>query len=222
MSISIFNVPLLSGLLRLLSRMLLKVLGWKVEGTLPQSRKFVLIAAPHTSNWDAFYMIMVAFSFRVNLRWLGKHTLFKPPFGFLARFAGGLPIERSESHGNVKQAVDILNRSREIVLAVPPEGSRRNVSYWKTGFYYIALGAAVPVVPGYLDYSRKRTGVGPALVPSGNLPEDMERIKAFYQPMVGKYPRETSSVLLREDEPGSPQQGVASDDMAGEKPDQQV
>lgn len=199
MSNTIFNTPILSNVLRTVSRILLKILGWKVEGTLPETRKFVLIAAPHTSNWDAFYMIMVAFLYRVNLRWLGKHTLFKPPIGFLFRFAGGLPIDRSGSLGKVKQSVDIMNRSQAMVLAVPPEGSRKNVSYWKTGFYYIAAGASVPIVLGYLDYSRKRTGVGPAIVPTGDLEMDMGMISAFYGPMVGKHPRKTSSVQLRDE-----------------------
>ena len=199
MSITIFNTPVLSNLLRVVSRILLKTLGWKVEGRLPQSRKFVLIAAPHTSNWDAFYMIMVAFLFRVNLYWLGKHTLFNSPIGLLFRFAGGLPIDRSTPHGKVNQSIEIIKHSQRMVLAVPPEGSRKNVSYWKTGFYYIAEGASVPIVLGFLDYSRKRTGVGPAIMPSGNLAEDMNRIKEFYQPMVGKYPRKTSSIQLRDE-----------------------
>ena len=135
---TIFNIPLLSYLLRLLSLLLLKALGWQVEGKLPAERKFVLIAAPHTSNWDAFYMIMVSFVFRVNLYWMGKHTLFKSPFGFLTRFVGGIPIDRSTSSGMVEQSVQVLKDSSTMVLAIPPEGTRKKVPYWKTGFYQIA------------------------------------------------------------------------------------
>ncbi|HUT44328.1 MAG TPA: lysophospholipid acyltransferase family protein [Desulfobacterales bacterium] len=199
MKTTAFNFPILRGLLRGLSLILLKLLGWRIEGNLPDTRKFVLIAAPHTSNWEAFYMIMVAFVFRVNLYWMGKHTLFKPPLGFLTRFLGGIPIDRSTSSDTVKQSISVINEASDIVLAVPPEGSRTKVSYWKTGFYYIALGAKVPIVTGYLDYGNKRTGVGPAITPSGDLESDFEKIRAFYEPITGKYPKETSITQLRND-----------------------
>jgi len=199
MKTTVFNFPILRGLLRGLSLILLKLLGWCIEGNLPDTRKFVLIAAPHTSNWDAFYMIMVAFIFRVNLYWMGKHNLFKPPFGFLIRFLGGIPIDRSTSSDTVKQSISVINEASDIALAIPPEGSRKKVSYWKTGFYYIALGAKVPIVTGYLDYSNKRTGVGSAIMPSGDLESDFEKIRAFYEPITGKYPKETSITQLWND-----------------------
>lgn len=198
MKITVFNFPILRGLLRGLSLILLKLLGWRIEGNLPDdTRKFVLIAAPHTSNWDGFYMIMVAFVFRVNLCWMGKRSLFKPPFGFLTRFLGGIPVARSTSLGTTKQSISVINEASDIALAVPPEGARKKVSYWKTGFYYIALGAKVPIVMGYLDYGNKRTGVGPAMTPSGDLESDFEKIRVFYKPITGKYPKETSIVQLR-------------------------
>jgi len=199
MARTIFNISLIRNPLRLLSLVLLKILGWQVQGELPGTRKFVMIAAPHTSNWDAFYMMMVAFVFRVNLYWMGKHTLFKPPFGFLTRFVGGVPIDRRASLGMVEQSAQVLKDASEMVLAVPPEGSRSNVSYWKTGFYYIAHQAGVPIVLGFLDFQRKLTGVGPAILPTGNLAEDIERIKAFYEPMTGKHPRKTSITQLQEE-----------------------
>ena len=195
---TIFNTPLLSHLLRLLSLILLKVLGWRVEGEHPAARKFVLIAAPHTSNWDAFYMIMVAFVFRVNLYWMGKHTLFKIPFGFLTRFLGGVPINRSASSGMVEQSIQVLKDSSDIVLAIPPEGTRKKVPYWKSGFYHIASGAGVPIVTGFLDFGRKCSGVGPALIPSGDMASDYKILQDFYEPMAGKYPRETSSIHMLE------------------------
>ncbi len=195
---TIFNIPLLSHLLRLISLLLLKVLGWRLEGKLPAAKKFVLIAAPHTSNWDAFYMIMVAFVFRINLYWMGKHTLFKSPFGFLTRFLGGIPINRSASFGMVEQSVQIIKDSSDVVLAIPPEGTRKKVPYWKSGFYHIASGAEVPIVTGFLDFGNKRSGVGPALIPSGDMASDYKILQDFYEPMAGKYPRETSSIHMLE------------------------
>ena len=193
---TIFNIPLLSHLLRFLSLIVLKALGWRVEGKLPAAGKFVLIAAPHTSNWDGFYMIMVAFVFRVNLYWMGKHTLFKSPFGSLTRFVGGIPINRSTASGMVEQSIRVLKDSSDVVLAIPPEGTRKKVPYWKTGFYHIASGAGVPIVTGFLDYGRKCTGVGPAMIPTGDMSADYQILQGFYEPMTGKYLRETSSIEL--------------------------
>ena len=193
---TIFNIPLLSHLLRFLSLIVIKALGWRVEGKLPAAGKFVLIAAPHTSNWDGFYMIMVAFVFRVNLYWMGKHTLFKSPFGSLTRFVGGIPINRSTASGMVEQSIRVLKDSSDVVLAIPPEGTRKKVPYWKTGFYHIASGAGVPIVTGFLDYGRKCTGVGPAMIPTGDMAADYQILQGFYEPMTGKYLRETSSIEL--------------------------
>jgi 1-acyl-sn-glycerol-3-phosphate acyltransferase len=199
MNLTIFNTPILSDVLRAMSRGLLKLLGWRVEGTLPDTKKFVLIAAPHTSNWDAFYMIMVAFVFRVNLHWMGKASLFDPPQGFLMRFFGGISVGRSKDVSTVDKAIRVIDDASDLVLAVPPEGSRQKVRYWKTGFYYIARGAKVPIVMGYLDFANKRTGVGPALMPSGDLEQDFRKIRAFYKPFAGKYPDDTSATRLQDE-----------------------
>ncbi|MBU2648931.1 lysophospholipid acyltransferase family protein [bacterium] len=190
---TIFNTSVLNTLLRMMSLILLRILGWRIDGNLPETRKFVLIAAPHTSNWDAFYMSMVALVFRVNLYWMGKNTLFRGPVGFVTRFLGGIPIDRSMASGVVAQSIRVLKEIPEMVLAVPPEGSRKKVSHWKSGFYHIAAGAGVPIVLGYLDYGRKHTGIGPAIQPTGDLQRDFEAIRQFYTPMQGKYPWKTSS-----------------------------
>lgn len=176
--------------------MLLKFLGWRVEGRLPETPRFVLIAAPHTSNWDGFYMILAAFVFRINLYWMGKHTLFKFPFGFLTGFIGGIPINRSKSSNTVKQTISAINDASNIVMAVSPEGTRKKVHYWRTGFYHIAQGAKVPILTGFLDYRNKRAGIGPAIIPTGDLKSDFEKIQAFYDPIAGKYPREVSTSRL--------------------------
>lgn len=196
MNLTIFNFPILKDVLRVLSIIILKIAGWQIEGQPPDVPKFVLIAAPHTSNWDGFYMILVAFTYRRNLHWMGKRSLFRPPFGIFMRFFGGIPIGRSIDSDTVSQSISVINNASHIVLAVPPEGSRKKVTYWKTGFYYIAQGANVPIVMGYLDYGNKRTGVGPAFYPTGNLEADFEEIKGFYEPFTGKYPKDTSTTQL--------------------------
>jgi len=182
-----YDTPVVAPILRLLAIVVLKLAGWKIKGTLPSAPKFVLVAAPHTSYWDGFYLMAVAFVFRVKLRWMGKHTLFRKPMGPIIRWLGGIPINRTISSDTVKQAVEAINESNSIVLAIPPEGTRQRVSTLKTGFYYIALEAKIPIVMGILDYGRKITGVGPLLNPSGDLEADLETIRSFYADIAGKY-----------------------------------
>jgi 1-acyl-sn-glycerol-3-phosphate acyltransferase len=185
---TIFDTPVIRPLLRGISYGCMKLLGWQLEGEVPPIPKFVMIAAPHTSNWDLPVMLFAAFLYRARIFWMGKHTLFWGPLGPFFRWLGGIPIDRSGPRDLVAQSVDQFRANDTLILAVPPEGTRSRVRYWKTGFYYIALGAGVPIVLGYIDYSRKAAGLGPALQPSGNLDEDMKTIRAFYDPIAGKYP----------------------------------
>lgn len=161
--------------------------GWTVEGTAPIPRKFVIIAAPHTSNWDLPYTLMVAFALRLNIYWMGKEQLFRPPFRHLMMWLGGIPVEREKSNNLVAASVQaILAADGPLQLVVPPEGTRSKTRYWKTGFYYIAVGAQVPIVMAYMDYARKVSGLGPVFQPSGDIEADMAAIKAFYAPFKGK------------------------------------
>jgi len=162
--------------------------GWKVEGAAPDVDKFVVIAAPHTSNWDLLFMLGVAYKFRVRLRWMGKDSLFKPPFGWLMKAMGGIPIDRSKANNVVSQMVDIYAAADELAVAIPPEGTRAKARIWKTGFYNIAHGAGVPIAFGFLDYSRKVGGIGGVFTTTGDYDRDLEEIKAFYAPITGKYP----------------------------------
>lgn len=162
--------------------------GWKVEGAAPDVDKFVVIAAPHTSNWDLLFMLGVAYKFRVRLRWMGKDSLFKPPFGWLMKAMGGIPIDRSKANNIVSQMVDIYAAADELAVAIPPEGTRAKVRIWKTGFYNIAHGAGVPIAFGFLDYGRKVGGIGGVFTTTGDYDRDLEEIKAFYAPITGKYP----------------------------------
>jgi 1-acyl-sn-glycerol-3-phosphate acyltransferase len=186
-----------------LGRLYLGLIGWTVEHPPePVPPKYVFIAAPHTSNWDLPHMLAVGYVMRVRIKWLGKHTLFKPPFGFLMRLLGGIPVDRRAAHDTVRRVVEIFDRSTAMILAVPPEGTRSKRDYWKSGFYHIAAGAKVPIGFAYLDYAKRRGGIGGWLVPTGDLKRDMDAIRAFYADKRGKDTAKESVPRLREeDEP---------------------
>jgi 1-acyl-sn-glycerol-3-phosphate acyltransferase len=185
---TIFDTPIINTLLRAFSVAFLKLSGWKIEGSLPPGgSKSVLIAAPHTSNWDLPYTLMVAFVLRLNIYWMGKEQIFTPPFRGLMRWLGGIPVQREKSNNLVAASIDAIKAAHgPLQLVVPPEGTRSNTRYWKTGFYYIAVGAQVPIVMAYMDYKRKISGLGPVFQPSGDIEADMAAIKAFYAPFTGK------------------------------------
>jgi 1-acyl-sn-glycerol-3-phosphate acyltransferase len=185
---TIFTTPVVNTLLRGLSLAFLRLTGWTVEGALPpQAAKSVFIAAPHTSNWDLPYTLMVAFALRLNPYWMGKHTIFKAPFGPVMRWLGGIAVNRDQANNLVAvSAQAIRDADSPLQLIVPPEGTRAKTRYWKTGFYYIAQTAGVPIVMAYMDYSTKRSGLGPLFQPTGDVEADMAAIKAFYAPFKGK------------------------------------
>ena len=185
---TIFDTPIVNTLLRAFSVSFLRLAGWKVEGSLPpDGRKCVLIAAPHTSNWDLPYTLMVAFSLRLNVYWMGKEQLFKPPVRGLMMWLGGIPVERGKSNNLVAASAEAIKAADgPLQLIVPPEGTRGKTRYWKTGFYYIALAAQVPIVMAYMDYEKKISGLGPVFLPTGNVEADMAAIKTFYLPFKGK------------------------------------
>ena len=200
MRYTIFDTPIISPLIRILSSLFMKMFGWRVEGRLPNVDKVVVIAAPHTSNWDLPILLSVAFALRVEARWLGKNSLFQGPLGFLSKWMGGIPVDRSASQNLVAQTVEMFRNSERLILAIPPEGTRGKVSHWKTGFYYIALGAGVPISFGFMDYARKVSGLGPAFYPTGNIEEDMKIIRNFYSNVTAKYPEKASLPTLIQDQ----------------------
>ncbi|MEY3123739.1 MAG: hypothetical protein RLZZ573_259 [Pseudomonadota bacterium] len=185
---TIFDTPVVNTLLRSLSVAFLKLAGWKVEGQLPEGcNKSVLIAAPHTSNWDLPYTLMVAFALRLHIYWMGKEQIFRFPFRGLMMWLGGIPVHREKASNLVAASVEAIKAADgPLQLVVPPEGTRSKSRYWKTGFYYIAVGAQVPIVMAYMDYSRKVSGLGPIFQPTGDVEADMARIKTFYAPFKGK------------------------------------
>lgn len=166
-----------------------RLIGWKVVGELPAPRKFVIIAAPHTSNWDFPLMMACAFYWRAELKWMGKDSLFRGPFGWIMRGFGGIPVDRSKSNDVVAQMAEKYRAADELMVAIPPEGSRGKVRVWKTGFYHIAHGAGVPLVLAFVDYATKTAGVADfTITPSGDYEADLPAIKAFYATKKGKHP----------------------------------
>jgi 1-acyl-sn-glycerol-3-phosphate acyltransferase len=185
---TIFTTPVVNTLLRAFSIGFLKLTGWRVEGALPaHAARSVLIAAPHTSNWDLPYTLMVAFALRLNIRWMGKQSIFRAPFGSVMRWLGGISVNREQSTNLVAASAKAIREADgPLQLIVPPEGTRSKTRYWKTGFYYIAREAQVPIVMAYMDYERKVSGLGPLFEPTGDVDADMAAIKAFYAPFKGK------------------------------------
>ena len=182
----IFNTPVVFHFFYAIAWLGLRLAGWKLKGQPPNARKFVIIAYPHTSNWDFPLGLAACIVFRIKVYWLGKHSLFKGPAGPLMRWLGGIPIDRSKSHDFVQQSIDAFGQSDEIVMALAPEGTRSPVEKWKTGFYHIATGANVPIVPGYLDYAKKEAGFLESFYPGGDIDKDIPAIKAVYGTIQGK------------------------------------
>ena len=185
---TIFDTPVVNNVLRALSVTFLKLNGWTVEGALPpEARKSVFIAAPHTSNWDLPYTLMVAFSLRLNIYWMGKASIFRFPFGPVMRWLGGVAVDRSKANNLVSASAQaIVESDGPVQLVVPPEGTRGKTRHWKTGFYFIAQEARVPIVLAYMDYHRKVSGLGPIFQPTGDVEADLAAIKQFYAPIKGR------------------------------------
>lgn len=188
------------GFLAALGRTFLRSRGWRIEGGLPPVDKAVVIAAPHTTNWDMPYMLAVAWALGVRPSWLGKKSLFRAPFGGFMRWLGGIAVDRGVRSNVVEQIVERFRVADRLFLVVPPSGTRSRAPGWKSGFYHIARGADVPILCSFLDYPRRIGGLGLAIRPTGHVREDMDRIREFYADKRGKYPElETPIRLLDED-----------------------
>lgn len=171
--------------------LLFKILGWKIVGSMPDLKKFIIAVAPHTSNWDFPVGLAARSILRIQrARFLGKSQLFVPPIGWFFRSLGGQPVDRSSSHDVVDQVVNLFAKHDEFVLALAPEGTRKKVDKLRTGFYYIAKGAQVPIVPVGFDFEKKEIIIGQPLYTTDNFEADMEKIMSFYRPIRGKNPEQ--------------------------------
>ncbi len=185
MRTTIFFTPVITPILRWLAIVILYVTGWKARGEELAHQRCVLIGAPHTSNWDFPLMLLVVLKLRLRVFWMGKHTLFPFPFAGIMKWLGGIPIDRSRSHNVVNETVRQYREHDELIVLIPPEGTRSKVDRWKTGFYHIANLAQVPILLGYVDASNKEAGIADFFAPTGELDKDMQEIRAFYAPKKG-------------------------------------
>jgi 1-acyl-sn-glycerol-3-phosphate acyltransferase len=178
---------------RALGRIYLRRLGWRIEGAWPEVSKYVAIVAPHTSNWDFPLGLAVAFAVELRVSWLGKHTLFRPPFKACLTWLGGIPVNRSAAHGVVGDCVKAFKAATALMLVVTPEGTRKGVSRWKSGFYHIATHAGVPIMPIGFDFREQVVHLMPLFQPSGNLEQDLPLIQARFNQMHGCRERPTNA-----------------------------
>lgn len=170
------------------SLLLYRLAGWRAEQETPVPRKCVIIAAPHTSNWDFPYFFGLTNTLGFRSHWVGKASLFRWPLAGLMKQLGGIPVDRSRSQNLVETMIAEFARRDDFILTIPPEGTRGAVRQWRTGFYYIALGAGVPLVCGLMDYGRKVGGLGPAFMPTGDYAADMKKVAEFYFRVTPKFP----------------------------------
>ncbi len=182
---------------RILAKGILKLIGWKAVGEVPDTPKYVMLGYPHTSNWDVPIGLLIFIALGVRVHWVGKHTLFKKPFGWFIKKIGGIPLNRSTTKNFVQQVIDIFNDADELVLTVATEGTRQKTDAWRTGFYYIAAGANLPIATGFLDYSKKTGGFGPLVKPSGDFEADFKIFKNFYSGIQGKHPKEMAEIRIK-------------------------
>jgi 1-acyl-sn-glycerol-3-phosphate acyltransferase len=180
----------------------LRLAGWRFEGELPRAAKYVCIAYPHTSNWDGLLMVVFATKLGLKARWMIKDAWTKHPLGAVLRELGAVGIDRSRAHSVVAQMVEAFGRHEAFVLGVPPEGTRGRAEHWKSGFYHIALGAGVPVVPAYVDFDGRRVGMGAPIALSGDVRADMNRIREYYASVHPRAfaPGNVGPIRLREEE----------------------
>ncbi|MGZ5572719.1 MAG: lysophospholipid acyltransferase family protein [Usitatibacter sp.] len=178
-----------SGTMRAIGRLALAAMGWRMEGEVPNLPKFVIAVAPHTSNWDFVVGVAAMFALDLRLAFLGKHTLFRGPLGGAMRWIGGIPVDRSSSHGVVTQSVDAFSRMQRRILVIAPEGTRKRVPHFKEGFLHIARGANVPVMLATLDWKARCVRFGPTFEVGEDIEQERRRAEAFFAPILGRNPR---------------------------------
>jgi len=186
--------------LHYIGRFWLWAFKWKVQSDIPDIKKYVVVGAPHTSNWDFPFGLAMLYTLKIRLSWMGKDALFRPPLGYLLRSMGGIAIARDDRHGTVEQTVERLERAERLIIGIAAKGTRKKTEYWKSGFYWIALRANVPIVCCYLDYEKKLARIGFTVYPSGDVREDMKKIRSFYQNIQGKKPEYADNIYLKEED----------------------
>lgn len=190
---------LLSRAVRAIIMWLYRRHGWKAEGVVPEPRRFVIIAAPHTSNWDFVYFIGLTQSLGITPHFMAKTSLFRWPVTNFMLDMGGVPVDRNKGGNYVQAMIDEFARRDEFMLTIAPEGTRGSVQQWRTGFYHIALGAGVPMVVGMMDYGKKTGGLGPVIWPTGDYEADMAKVTELYASVTPKHPAKRMASITGKD-----------------------
>jgi len=191
---TIFNTPIITPAFRLLFRLGLRFVGWRVTGQLPEIPKFIIAGAPHTSNWDFVAFLAIVFILKGDLRYMGKKEIFRWPVGGIFRFCGGVAVDRSKAQGLVEQTVQAIKEADSFQLIITPEGTRKKVGNWKLGFYHIAKQAGVPISTGFVDSITKTCGIGQTFTLTDDLEVDLKAIQGFFKDKVGINPELTSEL----------------------------
>lgn len=186
---TIFTTPIISPILRAISNSILRMSGWKVEGKLPPIPKFVLIGAPHTSNWDFVLFLGAIFFLKENVKYMGKAELFRSPLGWFFYWCGGIPVDRKKSSGLVEQMVEACGKSEKFILTIAPEGTRHHVTEWKRGFYHIAKNSGIPIVFAVVDGKKKALCIGQVFEPTDDMELDIQNIRSHFSGVTGINPR---------------------------------
>jgi 1-acyl-sn-glycerol-3-phosphate acyltransferase len=171
-----------------LARGLLAIAGWRVVGALPACSRFVVIVAPHTSSWDFLFAVMAMFATDLRISWLGKHTLFRFPFGPILRWLGGEPLDRSAPGRTAGMAIGRFRARQQWVMGLSPEGTRRRVDRWKSGFHRIAVAAGVPIVPVWIDYQAREVGIGAPFSPGPDETADVAALRSVFRSEMARHP----------------------------------
>lgn len=175
------------GWQRRVCRAILRLAGWSLVGDFPDTSKLVMLAAPHSSWWDGIWGLLIKVAIGADVRFMGKQELFRWPLGGLLRRLGGMPVDRGAGQGVVDQIISQFRQRDQLWLGIAPEGTRKPVKRWKTGFWHIARDAGVPIFPAAFHYPDKTVHLGPLFNPSADMNADMARLRAWYAPFKGKH-----------------------------------
>lgn len=177
---TVFSTPIVTPALRGVAAVLLRISGWRIHGVRPPLEKCVAVFAPHSSNWDLPIAMCAALVLRIESAWLGKDALFRWPYGWLFRWFGGIPVDRSRHNGIVEASVAAFNENDRLWVAITPEGTRSRVERWKTGFWHIAKQADIPMLLCFIDYARREVGILGAVRPGPDCAADIAMLQQQY------------------------------------------